>query len=298
MNSRARLPLILIVVVGVAFAAGYLLGVVPRTSARANRSAGTTAAAVPQTSTAKPAPRAPSSPPAAGAGSSTSGRSKLPPYRPATQPPVSGPPKIVFDQPDYDFGAVEQGGKIHHVFAFANRGGATLVIEKVETSCGCTAALASAKEIPAGGRGEVSAEFSSSGFRGQVQKEVYVYSNDPATPKATLNITGTVQVLIEVSPPNIYYGGATTSQELTQTVTVAPAAGHPEVHFRVLGVSCPDRRVHISAVRAVPDRDSAYQFDVSAGPGLPVGILNANITVTTDFSKQPTLSLQVYANVK
>jgi hypothetical protein len=291
--------LILIVVLGVAFAAGYLLGVVPRTSARANRSVGTTAAAVPQTTTAKPAPRAPSSPPAAGAGSANTTTAHSPPVSPpATKPAASGPPKIVFDQPDYDFGAVEQGGKIHHVFAFANRGGATLVIEKVETSCGCTAALASAKEIPAGGRGEVSAEFSSSGFRGQVRKEVYVYSNDPATPKATLNITGTVQVLIEVSPLSIYYTGATTSQELTQTVTVAPAAGHPEVHFRVLGVSCPDRRVHISAVRAVPDRDSAYQFDVSAGPGLPVGRLNANITVTTDFPKQPTLSLQVYANVK
>jgi hypothetical protein len=47
--------------------------------------------------------------------------------------PETEKPKIVFDQKDFDFGEVEAGEKIEHVFAFRNEGEGTLTIQKVRS---------------------------------------------------------------------------------------------------------------------------------------------------------------------
>ena len=47
--------------------------------------------------------------------------------------PAAEKPKIVFDQKDFDFGEVEAGQKIEHVFTFRNKGEGPLTIEKVRS---------------------------------------------------------------------------------------------------------------------------------------------------------------------
>ena len=47
--------------------------------------------------------------------------------------PETAKPKIVFDQKDFDFGEVEAGQKIEHVFTFRNKGEGTLTIHKVRS---------------------------------------------------------------------------------------------------------------------------------------------------------------------
>ncbi len=43
-------------------------------------------------------------------------------------------PVIVFESTEFDFGAVDQGEKVEHVFKFRNTGNADLHIEKVRSS--------------------------------------------------------------------------------------------------------------------------------------------------------------------
>ena len=47
--------------------------------------------------------------------------------------PETEKPKIVFDQKDFDFGEVEAGEKVEHVFDFRNEGEGTLKIHKVRS---------------------------------------------------------------------------------------------------------------------------------------------------------------------
>jgi hypothetical protein len=47
--------------------------------------------------------------------------------------PETEKPKIVFDQKAFDFGEVEAGEKIEHIFAFRNEGEGTLTIHKVRS---------------------------------------------------------------------------------------------------------------------------------------------------------------------
>jgi len=47
--------------------------------------------------------------------------------------PDAGKPRIVFDQKEFDFGKVEAGENVEHVFAFRNNGDGTLRIDKVSS---------------------------------------------------------------------------------------------------------------------------------------------------------------------
>jgi hypothetical protein len=117
-----------------------------------------------------------------------------------------GAPKITFKETTWDFGKVKQGEAAVHEFVFTNEGNDTLTIEKVSTSCGCTAALVSDRSIPPGKSGKIEVKFDTRGYGGQVAKIIYVQSNDPKEPQRSLEIKADVEVppsaKIEIDPYN------------------------------------------------------------------------------------------------
>lgn len=105
-------------------------------------------------------------------------------------------PQIKFDGEVKDFGKAKQGEVLEHVFRFTNAGDSTLVINKVRTTCGCTAALVSERKLQPGQKGEIKVSFNTRGYAGNVAKYVYVETNDPAHPTKQL----TVKAAIDVPP--------------------------------------------------------------------------------------------------
>jgi len=115
-------------------------------------------------------------------------------------------PIVHFPEMEWDWGKVYTGDQIVHVFNFENKGDKTLFILNVSTSCGCTAALATHKEVPPGGKGKIEVTFNTTGYRGRSHKAVYISTNDPAMKKAILKIYGDVQVDLVIRPNTIYTG--------------------------------------------------------------------------------------------
>jgi len=103
-------------------------------------------------------------------------------------------PKIKFIEETIDFGKIKQGEVLNHVFVFQNVGEETLKIKKVQSSCGCTAALITKKEVAPGEKGEVKITFNSRGFRGKVNKYIYVETNDPAQSSMRLSVSANIEV--------------------------------------------------------------------------------------------------------
>ena len=103
-------------------------------------------------------------------------------------------PALKFEKEMWDFGNVKQGKILTHVFKFRNDGDATLVVKQVKTSCGCTAALVSKKEIPPGKQGEIKVTFNTRGFAGRVSKFIYIESNDPQESKKQLTVSASINV--------------------------------------------------------------------------------------------------------
>jgi hypothetical protein len=120
--------------------------------------------------------------------------------------PASGQPKIKFKETVWDFGKVKQGALLSHEFTLTNEGNATLVIEKVSTSCGCAAAVVSANRIQPGKEGRIEVKLDTRGYGGQVRKLIYVDTNVPGEAHRQLEVGADVEVppspRIELSPYN------------------------------------------------------------------------------------------------
>lgn len=140
---------------------------------------------------------------------------------------VADGPTLKVVEPDYVFGQVWQGEKVKHVFKFSNVGDQPLVISKVKSSCGCTAALVSEKELAPGASGEVSVTFDSTRFSGKVSKTVYLYTNDTVNRMVQLHLSGKVKVEVDINPVQLRLGPVKGGEVATGSVVISNAGEKP-----------------------------------------------------------------------
>lgn len=102
----------------------------------------------------------------------------------ATEEKPEGPlPVAVYETSDHDFGTINEGQKVVHIYKVKNTGEAPLIIQSAQPSCGCTVPDWSRDPIPVGGSGYVKAEFDSNGKPGIANKTITVTAN--TWPKTT-----------------------------------------------------------------------------------------------------------------
>jgi Protein of unknown function (DUF1573)/HYDIN/CFA65/VesB-like, Ig-like domain len=137
-----------------------------------------------------------------------------------TLPAVAAAPDLVIENYKFDFGQVYQGERVEHVYRFRNAGDVPLRIEKVRSSCGCTAALASADIIAPGEQGEVKAVFDSTRFRGRVSKTIYLYTDDPVHRETHFTLSGEVLAKLVANPAKLVFDNLSPGVERKATITV------------------------------------------------------------------------------
>lgn len=110
---------------------------------------------------------------------STIGGYSQSPNQPQVEIEEESGPKIVADHLVYNFGRVNQGEVVQHVFKIRNEGKEDLIITTVKPSCGCTSPKWTQEAIPPGGEGEIHVVFNTGGKMGPQKKSITVYSNAP-----------------------------------------------------------------------------------------------------------------------
>ena len=111
-----------------------------------------------------------------------------------------GKPAMVIDQPVYDAGVVVRtGAPIEHTFRVKNTGNAELKILEVKPGCGCTITNFD-KVIPPGSEGKIYTSVDIAHLKGPIRKSVFIKTNDPKRPDATIDIKATVKTLVDVQP--------------------------------------------------------------------------------------------------
>lgn len=87
-------------------------------------------------------------------------------------------PEIAFTDTVHDFGAISEGEKVRHTYAFENTGNEPLIISKVEPSCGCTAVEDwSSRPYAPGESGTITIEFNSDKRPGKQHKTISIITN-------------------------------------------------------------------------------------------------------------------------
>lgn len=98
-------------------------------------------------------------------------------------------PKIVFKEKIHDFGKVPQGPSLQYNFKFTNKGNGTLIIQRIQTTCGCTGATVGTKtEYEKNESGEIKVEFNTQGRIGPQEKGIVVFTNDPNNLEISLKV--------------------------------------------------------------------------------------------------------------
>lgn len=99
-------------------------------------------------------------------------------------------PVLTLEKSAHDFGDIQQGEIVEHVFKFTNTGTEPLIITNVQASCGCTTPQWTKEPVMPGGKGEIKVGFNSAGRMGIQSKSLPVISN--AVNDVVINFTTNV----------------------------------------------------------------------------------------------------------
>ena len=105
---------------------------------------------------------------------------KFDPAKTQAEVPASPTTAMVFDTYEHDFGTMDEGDAVTHVFKFTNTGSEPLILDKCKGSCGCTVPQCPKEPIAPGASGEIEVKFNSKGKKNSQTKTVTINANtDP-----------------------------------------------------------------------------------------------------------------------
>ena len=108
------------------------------------------------------------------------------PAQPEVDPATAA--QISFEENSFDFGTLQEGEKVEHVFKFTNTSDNPLTISNARGSCGCTVPEWPREPIAPGEAGEIKVKFDSKGKKGVQNKNVTITANTiPANTMLTIS---------------------------------------------------------------------------------------------------------------
>ena len=135
----------------------------------------------------------------------------------ATAPPEG--PHIHIYETTHDAGTVYEGTKLSHTFSFVNIGKDTLSVT-ARSTCSCSAALLSDKNIPPGGKGKIKIEFNTKGKIGQTKQGALIRTNDPDNPLVNLTIVAIVKASVKVVPEKLWIDEIAAGEKVEREILV------------------------------------------------------------------------------
>jgi hypothetical protein len=100
---------------------------------------------------------------------------------------------IEIEPSEHDFGRARQDQELVHDFVVTNTGTEDLVLSKIVTACGCTAAVAAETIVPPGGSTTLRVTLETRKYKGRIERSVSMASNDRRR-VATVRVKAFVEV--------------------------------------------------------------------------------------------------------
>jgi uncharacterized protein (DUF58 family) len=205
---------------------------------------------------------------------------------------VLAAPRLQAEAALFNFGQVAEGSKTEHTFRFQNTGDSPLIISKVRSSCGCTAALLSAKELAPGEWGELKTTFNSRGFQGAVTKTVYVYSNDPDQQKSGFRLQGVVQKELLVTPARLQFSAGKDKAPFAATINLRND-GTTQLFLFDLKTTSGELQADLSSAQLAPGESA--EIAVRLAPDTDKHRFAGYVTLRTSSPRTPTVRIPVTA---
>jgi hypothetical protein len=202
-------------------------------------------------------------------------------------------PRVVVEAPVHDFGQVERGVPIDHVFKVKNAGAGWLRIDHVKGTCACTVGTATGEPIPPGGEAWVTMRLETDKIAGRTTKTATVYTNDPAAPTFGVTLTGAVLSDLVVKPVPLYVGHVRPGTTVRREIAVVP--GRPNGTASVTAVETTSPRLRAWIDPAVGGVGQTVVVEVSTSE--PAGRFTDEVVLKTTSVAQPAMPVKVLGTI-
>lgn len=221
------------------------------------------------------------------------GRAQDAPLIPGANAAPPGPqPKVLVENPLYDFGTATEATMVNHTFKIKNVGQGRLVISHVKTSCGCTAATPSKNTLAPGEEAEISVGFDTHFQKGHQVRTITASTNDPGTPEAIMTIQGIVKQEVAATPSDVAFGKVKQGTEVTREVIVSDLTQRKDP-FTVGDISNSNPAIKVEKTSR-PDGKPGVLLKITLTKSMPVGTFDDTVKLIT--SRIP-LNVDVFGEV-
>lgn len=183
-------------------------------------------------------------------------------------------PRLVVPAPTFDFGAIERGTPVDHVFRVRNEGDQPATIVGLDRTCDCTVGAASTRVVAPGQEFWVSVGLDSDLLAGRVVKAVTVRTDDPGAPALRLVVQGTVLADLVADPPTLYLGEVWRGSDAPRGALVR--TGRPAGTARVVAVRA---RGPFVVPRVIDDGAGGLKVTVRIADDAPVGRFRDEVVI-------------------
>jgi len=198
-----------------------------------------------------------------------------------------GAPRAVFVEKTFNFGNVKQGVEVTHKFQVKNEGTAPLLLDRIDFDLpGLTAKFK--PEIPPGGEGFIQVDWNTTSFSGPMDLEATLSSNDPAQPKFTFTLSGSIDPVIEVAP---IWGGFISlyaDEKKEQTLHII---NHEQQPLKISSVE--KQGTHFTASLKEVQSGKSYDLTITVPAGTPPGRYEEALLLHTNHPKFPEVPVGV-----
>lgn len=113
-------------------------------------------------------------------------------FPPMSTEEVSKAPRLQINETQHSFGTIKMGDIVSKDFILTNTGKKNLIIRQTFGTCGCTASAAKKSTLSPGESTSLAVTFDSAGRKGNQNKIVYIFANDPVNPTQKIKINAEV----------------------------------------------------------------------------------------------------------
>lgn len=136
-------------------------------------------------------------------------------------------PRLVVDEPVYDFGTVTPDHKVTHRFLLTNAGTADLTLGEPRITCACTTAMVQDHGLAPGASTWLDVTFDPASERGEVERQLLVVSDDPLAPELPVRYRARVLDGVLRSAEDLYFRGLDGAGLALGSVTLRPEGLQP-----------------------------------------------------------------------
>jgi hypothetical protein len=209
---------------------------------------------------------------------------------------VKAQPRLLIVEGDkFSFGTVYRGEVAEKRLTLRNAGTDTLVLDRVDVSCGCTGTIMSAKRIPGGTSGTLLITFNSKNFSGRVHKTVMIHSNALDKPEQVVEFTAEVINEILLTPSQFWFKDAEVGR-LNKVVLTVKNNSTGELFLKSFRTALDGFTLRLPEAPLKPGAEIQMTAEYTPKKALP--FLAEGVFVLTSNTHQPEIYIPIYGNVK